>query len=299
MTIKVGVMGTSKSDAFRGTDNRGGTFSSVTFNWLELLVRLRGFDAGTWGSYAEPRRTDYARNWSRSASHSGSLISGGQHTGLAAQLDSTTYVILAGGGNDIRPDDPGYERVSYGTIYNDATNPPTYYADPIVDDVLTAVDTCLAANPAGIMVWDYADLNSDPNIGASWPNATNRARVSAVWAEINNQLAVACASRGVFLAEYGKWSDDLISKYIQDSGSTTLDELFVWNKTITYGLNNDPQYFLIADTHFGTVANWLLASWVIESLNEHYGLGLRPGRPYEVFDVVGWTGRPTGSLVRT
>src|SRR4051812_20916333 len=63
MAVKLGLIGDSNTDAYRGTDNRGGSYSAVTFNWAELLVMLRGVDLGAWSAYSEPRRTDYARNW--------------------------------------------------------------------------------------------------------------------------------------------------------------------------------------------------------------------------------------------
>lgn len=297
MTIKVGVIGDSQTDAYRGTDNRGGSYAAVSENWLELLVRYRGFDAGAWGAYAEPRRTDYARNWARSAANSEDLLSQGQHTGLAAQLDGATYAIVYIGTNDIRPDDPPQVRYTYSTIYNDASNPATFYANPIASDVLDAVDALLAAGPAGVLLFDYANMNRDPDIADAWPNATNRARVTAVWTSINAQLRAGASSRGIALVEYDAWTAELLSRSAYETGGTYASYT-VWNQTITRDLGDEPHHQQLADNHFGTVLNWLLAGLVVETLNRAYGTGIRRLLPFEPWDLVGFAGRPKGTLGR-
>lgn len=292
--VKIGCIGDSDTDAFRGTDNRGGSYSAITFNWLELLVNLRSLDCGTWGSYAEPRRTDYARNYARSAAHSGTCLSEGQHTGLASALDASTYALCLIGNNDIRPDNPGYQRIDFGTIYNDGTHPPTYYANPIVTDVWTAVDALVAANPAGVLMADYADQTMDPAVAVLWPNATNLARVTAVFAEINAQLHAGAVAHGVKILDWHWQWTQVLSQMAVEGGSTYT----LWGTTLTKTLGDEPHNLQLADNHIGTCLNWVISGWVIDALNTSFGLSIRRISPYEVFDVVGFTGRPTGQIGR-
>ena len=57
--VKFGVIGDSNTDSFHSDDVRGGTYNATTFNPIEALISIRDFNLGTWGTYAEPRRTDY------------------------------------------------------------------------------------------------------------------------------------------------------------------------------------------------------------------------------------------------
>ena len=103
----LGVMGDSISDEYREE-----TYS-YAMGWVEQLVMFRPVDVGltasesgqagsTWG---EPRRTGFAFNWARAGATSASLLSQGQHTGLAAQMgaDGPSHAVLAIGQNDFLP----------------------------------------------------------------------------------------------------------------------------------------------------------------------------------------------------
>ena len=53
---------------------------------MEQLVLYRGLNFGVWGTRSSPRRTGYAYNWALSGATASSLLSGGQHTGVAQQV---------------------------------------------------------------------------------------------------------------------------------------------------------------------------------------------------------------------
>ena len=87
MPIKgIGIMGDSNSDEYRADDNRGGEYAPTTLNWMEQLVLSRELNFGPWGTWGGPRRTGYEYNWARSGATAHSLITSGQHTGLAQQV---------------------------------------------------------------------------------------------------------------------------------------------------------------------------------------------------------------------
>src|SRR5688572_25679629 len=98
----LGIMGDSNTDEYRANDNRGGSYAATTLNWLEQLVAKRGVQAGSWGTWGEPRRSGYKYNWARSGATAGSMIANGQHTGLAQQITAgeVQYVIIYVGIND-------------------------------------------------------------------------------------------------------------------------------------------------------------------------------------------------------
>ena len=81
---KLGAMGDSLTDEY--WDSGVSTYAT---NWTPLVVMFRGVDMGptaaqagtnSWGS---PRGAGYKYNWALSGANSTTLLSEGQHTGLA------------------------------------------------------------------------------------------------------------------------------------------------------------------------------------------------------------------------
>src|SRR5262245_53914065 len=86
VTAGIGILGDSFSDEYQADDARGGLYSKTTLNWVEQLALTRGLNFGKWGTWGEPRRTGYEYNWARSGATADSMITSGQHTGLAKQV---------------------------------------------------------------------------------------------------------------------------------------------------------------------------------------------------------------------
>src|SRR5690606_9197935 len=103
MNIKgVAVIGDSQSDEYQGNDKRGQTYASTTYNWVEILAKKRQLDFGAWGERDEPRRMRYEYNWARTGATTLSMITSGQHIGVAEQVrqGKVNLVILYIGAND-------------------------------------------------------------------------------------------------------------------------------------------------------------------------------------------------------
>lgn len=148
----IGVMGDSFYDEYRGADDRGGSYASVTFNLVELLVKNRGWNLGPWGDWGEPRRTGYEYNWAHSGDTSADLIKNGQHLGVAQQVrdGKVTFVFMGIGANDFSP----YYGTNYIDIYNGTMSDEQLQQkiQTAVDNVTLAVDTVLEAGPKGMAV---------------------------------------------------------------------------------------------------------------------------------------------------
>jgi hypothetical protein len=74
-----GVMGDSGSDEYRADDNRGGA-AHRTLNWVELLVRYRGWMPAD-GATGESRRPGYESSWAMSGAPRRGRDSGRQAAG--------------------------------------------------------------------------------------------------------------------------------------------------------------------------------------------------------------------------
>ena len=92
------------------TDEYSEETYSYAASWTTQLVLFRGVNMGptaqaagqSGGTWGEPRRTGYAANWARYGADSTTLLSQGQHTGLAAQVGpgGVSHAVLEIGTND-------------------------------------------------------------------------------------------------------------------------------------------------------------------------------------------------------
>src|SRR4051794_25646180 len=96
----IGVLGDSYSDEYQFYPPD----RSTARNWVEILAETRGLNFGRFSAEGrgEPRNGGYEYNWARSDATTETLISAGQHTGLAAQVarGEVDLVIVFIGGND-------------------------------------------------------------------------------------------------------------------------------------------------------------------------------------------------------
>jgi phospholipase/lecithinase/hemolysin len=110
-------------------------------DWVEILGPTRGWNFGSFTtvSRGEPRNQGYEYNWARVGATTASLLTQGQHTGLAAQVASgdVTLAVLWIGTNDFRNVllAPGQQHLPATVVPNAVAN------------FTTALNTVLAADP--------------------------------------------------------------------------------------------------------------------------------------------------------
>lgn len=266
-----GILGDSNSDEYRADDNRGGEYAATTFNWMELLVLKRGLNFGPWGDWGEPRRTGYKYNWARSGATAASLLSSGQHTGLAKQVASgeVSHVLLWIGTNDFHPTNGTYREIYDGTLSDQAVQAKI---DQFLADVTTAVDTVLAAGEVKIIIVTVADPGPVPSILVAFPDAAKRQRVTAAIDEINLGIKALAAQRGLVVADATKYVDTLLGR-MDDQG-----QLRIGGELITFMEKGDePHHVLLGDSigHIGTVTSSSVANVLfIEPFNQYGGLDI-------------------------
>ncbi|MCA0456527.1 MAG: GDSL-type esterase/lipase family protein, partial [Chloroflexi bacterium] len=281
----IGFLGDSNTDEYRSNDNRasGTPYSATTLNWVELLVNKRGIDVGVWGVWNEPRRSGYAFNWSRSAATSESMITSGQHTGLAAQVAAgqVEYVVIYIGTNDF-----AIWNDTYNQVYNQSLGGTALDAkiNSIVSRITTAVDALKAAGNSKILLANYADPGESYAYITTFPSAQGRARVTNAIVTINTRLNALAISRGIVVADLYNFGRSLLSR-IQPNGN-----MLVGSESInTLVKNNDPHYLQLNDSvgHMGTVGSGLLANFFINALSTGYGLQITPFTDNELLNNSG------------
>ena len=211
----VGIMGDSNSDEYQADDHRGGEYASTTLGWVEQLVKQRGLNFGTWGTWGEPRRTGYEYNWARSGATAESMISSGQHTGLARQVEEgkVSYVFLWIGTNDFHLKNGTYKEIYDGSLNDESVQEKE---DSIVTNITLAVDTVLAAGPVDMVVVNIRDIGWVPQAQELFPDAAGRQRVTQVVQSINQQLDTMAAERHIKIVA----ADDLTRSLLERSDKT-------------------------------------------------------------------------------
>ena len=296
----IGFLSDSNTDEYRAEDNRaaGTPYGATTLNWAELLVKKRGLDAGPWGTWGEPRRSGYAYNWSRSGATADSMITGGQHTGLAAQIAAgqVEYAIIYIGTNDFNT-----WNGTYNDVYSGNLNGAQLQAkiDTIVARITTAVNTLQAAGHPKIVLANFADPGQSSTFMTTFPSATGRARVTNTILSINAQLDTLVAAKGIVLADLYHFGSSWLSR------SDANGNLLIGGQAInTLVKGDEPHHLQLNDSvgHMGTVASGLLANFFINSLSQGYGMPITPFSDTEILTnsgIVVPTPTPTPSLTYT
>jgi hypothetical protein len=277
------ILGDSFYDEYQGTSPRGGAYTDVTYNPVELLVRLRGVDLGRWGQWGEPRREGYEYNWARSGANSNSMISQGQHTSAAAQIAAgkVDYVYIGIGANDFNPYHGGtYKSIYAGTMSAKALNDKIKGA---VRNVALAVDTVQEAGPKGVVITLFTQWDLDPALPRLFPDVAGRRRVAETIDAVNEGLKAMAAEKGVAVFDQNQVGRAILPQLKNGS-------LDFGGERISFMENGDePHHARLADgQHLGTVVSGLSANYYfIDTFNRAFGLNIPRLTDEEILQAAG------------
>jgi hypothetical protein len=251
------ILGDSNSDEYRADDNRGGAYASVTFNWMELLVKARSLDFGAWGTWGGARRTGFEHNWARSGARADDLVGQGQAAGVAQQITSgaVEYVYVHIGTNDFHLVNGTYREIYDGTLTDRQV---AAKVAKVAGDVTEAIDIVLAARPERIILTLFGDPGLTPRALDAYPSAAGRDRVSMAIAAVNQQLTEMAATRPrVSLYDLNAFATDLLSRVDEGGNLHVGGELI---STVESG--DEPHHAQLGGRrgHLGTVMSGLFAN---------------------------------------
>lgn len=237
-------------------------------NWVELLGEYRAAnlppgiykdsDVDNWG---EPRRKGYEYNWARSGATSATLLSAGQHTGLAGQItgNQVSHAVLAIGQNDFFPSAGG----AYFNIYSG--NWTQTEIDNYVSTVVANIDTALSAidtNNAKLILSNIVDYGVAPITKAAFPDAASRQLVTDVIDDTNSQLLDLATEHHIPLVDMFNLAADLLGTSTVTIGGN------VFTNAAGVGVQN---IFVDDGIHPHTGASGIIANAYLQSLNSAYG----------------------------
>ena len=272
----LGVMGDSLSDEYAEE-----SYGAYAESWVEQLVLHASVDAGPTaseagapgGSFGEPRRTGYGQNWARSGATSESLLSGGQHTGLAVQVssDGIQYSVLAIGANDFHPSGATYQGIYAGTW--STTQIDAYVSQRLVNIEL-ALDPVLAIGSRLLLV-NVPDYGVTPTVRGFFPDSAGRQAVSDVIAQVNAGLETIAQVRGLVLFDIYESSIAIFGAHVSPRTTLLLGNVAIdLAASDTAGGGNPTAAFVHDGVHPNTTLQGIIAASVAEALNIGYDAGI-------------------------
>jgi lysophospholipase L1-like esterase len=286
----IGIIGDSVSDEYRfyAPDR------VTARNWVEILAGSRGLSFGdpviTSGVSTWDRR--FAHNWSQSGATTTSLIAGGQHTGLAAQVADGAAISLAA--------------VSIGT--NDFTD-VLLSSRSVVDmgavlerassNFAAILDSLLGINPSlRIAAFTAVDLSCSPLLRGALDSGL-----------ISTRLANAYGSA---IADFNGGLRDLITCHGHRAVVVDINQLLAGiveaERYVVGGLeinrieaSNDARHLFLSDGfHPGTIGQCLIANRFLDAINARFDAGVPLLSDEEMVRIADSVPRPSGfSLIGT
>jgi hypothetical protein len=313
--IPMAVLGDSNSHSYQddlwflpGSGQRGGDFHAATFQWTEVLARLRGaeIDLGPWVEWGRPgwaarlgdvlgappgrvpRKQDYLYNFAVSGAVCGHLTSGVQRQArrLVALMDTEPgkwrrgVVVIRIGLNDWAGLMDRQARTP------DAADAPETRAviERCTTHMATAMRTIHAAHPATrIVLVGVANESADPATFERWRSKVETDNLHAALTRFNDALARLARSEPLTMffdddawvrRTWGTRDAQGVPAYATVPIGTTL--------RVTNTAGDSPDHAILGDHHAGLVYNTLWAQSLVTSLREGLGLALTPITDAEV-----------------
>jgi lysophospholipase L1-like esterase len=250
-------------------------------NWPQLLVEYRGIDmgptaaqagVGTWG---EPRNTGFKYNWARGGANSATLLTQGQHTGVAGQASSNGVgnAVLAIGPNDFNPTEPG----AYFNIYSGAWSASQIqsYVAQSIGNIETALATVRAAG-VSVVLANVVDPGPTPRVVPGYTSAANRDRVTAAIRSVNAGLKNLAQKYRVPLMDWFALGTAIIGPNTNLHSTLRLGNVTINLRASDPGPPNSmpTNAFVFDGFHPNTVIQGILANTVLQAFNSGYGAGV-------------------------
>lgn len=308
-TIALAVLGDSSSHSYQdrvsfppGSADRGGAFRDRTFQWTEVLARLRGdeLNPGPWIRWGQPsqvawlrgaiglhagrtpRKEDYLYNFASSGASCSDLLGGplwrrGQAPQLRELMDHNPprwrggIVVIRIGNND------------WSAVLDDQARDPKApkvraTAEHCADQISAAAKLIHVGHPyTRILLVGVDNEMNEPGTFDKYRSADAVANIQIAFDDFNarlRELASTDARLGFF--DLGAWFRNLWGTREPD-GTPKYRPVVVGGKLrVTNTMGDELENAILADDHAGLVWNTLWAQSLVMRLREVFGLPLTP-----------------------
>ncbi|MCC6970898.1 MAG: hypothetical protein IT434_11835 [Phycisphaerales bacterium] len=286
--VSLGAAGDSLTDEYAEE-----TYNYAT-NWLQQLEQHRGVDVGptaaeagqSGGTWGEPRRKFFKNDWARSGATSASLLSDGQHTGLASMAAEIDHAVIAIGANDFSPASSAYINIYFGTW---SASQITNYVNGRIANVTTAVNA-VDASGINVVLVGFPDYGVAPvtwNSGI-YNDPARRERVSTAIRRVNDGLkSLARTKRLPYVDLYGlSWA--MFGSHTQHKSILTIGGVNIkLLENDTTGHTNPLAGFVHDGVHPHTTLQGIFANVMMTALDLGYRTDLATFSEQEVLQHAG------------
>jgi len=310
------VIGDSDSHSYRDSYygiRRGGKYHDVTFQWTEILARIRPSEVdlgpfGFWGShntfyhirkflglYARPRKQDFEYNFAVSGATCDTLPPQSflRQSYLASRLIKKNprywnngLVIIRIGVNDFGQWRHLKKYVS-GNITQQVEKPILNCIDRIQDTVSLIRTSNVSVKIILLGIMDNS--NWPPVMPLDDNGHRNINRVLDIYD--NDLRSIARNDPNILFVEDRKWVEHIIG-YWNSEKYIGHREINLGGKTnISNSSGDNPHNIILNDEHSGTVLNGLWIQHLFHKLNDHFGTGFTPLLNSEIADLADPTGQ--------
>jgi len=250
------------------SESQGTTY---TGSWIPYLANQRGFNFGGAGQ---------PYNVAVGGARTNTLLTQGQHTQMQTLVQNgdvdVAYLFI--GAND-------FFNVGANIASGALTGPALdAWAEGVVNNIGTAMDTVLSAGPEGMIVTGMPDVLLTPGGRAVFDTPAEIARGTAAVDLVNSLLKPAVLGRGqvyVDLATANREAN-LVPLVV---GGVTID---------TVNASSDPTHFFQDGRHPAAVGNGIIANLFITATNMAFGTNHDRFSDLEILTTAGLAGQYTG-----
>ncbi|GAB7525413.1 SGNH/GDSL hydrolase family protein [Paraburkholderia sp. 2C] len=310
--IRFAVLGDSDSQSYHDTQllsnpsARGGAWRATTWQWTEVLARLRGdqLDLGEWGTWGSgkyrarfdrvlgvvartPPKDDYRYDFAVSGAWCNQLLGTPQRqaVNLVNLMDSEPQawqggiVLIRIGINDVG---------GHGVLDELARDPTASHPMSLINGCVEAIGETVALihkrHPQTNVVLVGVLSNADWAVEFdSWQSAQAIANIDAGMDVFDNGLRkIAAANRHVYFLDDRAWFRSLWGARDEQGRPLYKTVRLSPGWAVTNSSGDDPHNSVLSDGHAGVVWNTLWAQHLVASLNAAFGLHLTPITDAEV-----------------
>jgi lysophospholipase L1-like esterase len=266
--VTLGVMGDSLSDEYQYNGR------SYAQNWVEQLATYDHVNLGANVSNLPPRYIGYNQNWALVGATSATVLSGGQASGLAAQIPNAggygiDYAVLMIGANDFGPGTTPYNSIYNGTWTTTQIN---NYVNSVVSNISTALADVL---PTGVkaVVATIPDYGITPAVQAGFPDANKRQLVANVVAQVNAGIKATAQADHIVVADLSALIAATFGTEGHFNTTITLGGVPIY-LTQTTSSSSSQAGFCSDGIHAYTTLQGTLGNLLVQALDTGYNAGI-------------------------
>ena len=310
--IRFAVLGDSDNQSYHDSlmlgdpGMRGGPWRATTWQWTEVLARLRGdqIDFGTWGAWGTskyralfdeaigfpartPPKDDYRYNFAVSGAPCSQLLGLPlrEANRLVYLMDTEPQawkggiVLIRIGVNDI-----GQHDVLDELSRDSSASRPVALTHACLKAIGDTVALIRKHHPDTYVVLVGVLSNADWSVEFNnWQSAKEIANIDAGMDRFDNGLRkLAAADRHVFFLDDRAWFRSLWGERDEHGRPIYKTVHLSPGWAVTNSSGDDPHNSVLSDDHAGVVWNTLWAQHLVTSLNTAFGLSLKPITDAEV-----------------